>query len=55
MTDTSITYNIAFYNIENLFDIENDPLTNDDDFLPTSIKRWTSKRYQKKLKKVYKD
>jgi predicted extracellular nuclease len=52
MRDTSIAYNIAFYNIENLFDIENDPLTNDDDFLPTSIKRWTSKRYQKKLKKL---
>jgi predicted extracellular nuclease len=52
MSDTSITYNIAFYNIENLFDIENDPLTNDDDFLPTSIKRWTSKRYQNKLKKL---
>lgn len=52
MRDTSIAYNIAFYNIENLFDIENDPLTNDDDFLPTSIKRWTSKRYQNKLKKL---
>lgn len=49
MTDTSIAYNIAFYNIENLFDIENNPLTNDDDFLPTSAKRWTPKRYQKKL------
>ncbi len=52
MTDTSIAYNIAFYNIENLFDIENNPLTNDDDFLPTSAKRWTPKRYQKKLLKL---
>jgi endonuclease/exonuclease/phosphatase family metal-dependent hydrolase len=43
---------IAFYNIENLFDIENDPLTNDDDFLPTSAKRWTSKRYNNKLLKL---
>ena len=25
---------IAFYNVENLFDTENDPLTNDEDFLP---------------------
>jgi len=43
---------IAFYNIENLFDIENDPLTKDDDFLPTSAKRWTPKRYQNKLLKL---
>lgn len=43
---------IAFYNIENLFDIENDPHTNDDDFLPTSRKRWTPKRYQNKLLKL---
>lgn len=46
------TYTIAFYNIENLFDLENDPLTNDDDFLPTSVKRWTPKRYENKLRKL---
>ncbi|WP_299521514.1 endonuclease/exonuclease/phosphatase family protein [Winogradskyella sp.] len=45
-------YTIAFYNIENLFDIENNPLTNDDDFLPTSVKRWTPKRYENKLRKL---
>ncbi|MDO1502041.1 endonuclease [Winogradskyella maritima] len=45
-------HTIAFYNIENLFDIENDPLTNDDDFLPNSQKRWTEKRYQNKLRKL---
>ena len=52
MNNTSETYTIAFYNIENLFDIENDPLTNDDDFLPTAAKRWTVKRYRNKLKKL---
>ena len=52
MNNTSETYTIAFYNIENLFDIENDPFTNDDDFLPTSAKRWTIKRYQNKLMKL---
>ncbi|WP_296381880.1 endonuclease [Winogradskyella sp.] len=53
MTNNNYTpYTIAFYNIENLFDIENDPQTNDDDFLPTSAKRWTSKRYQNKLRKL---
>lgn len=48
------THTIAFYNIENLFDLENDPLTNDDDFLPTSTKRWTKKRYTNKLRKLAK-
>lgn len=52
MIKTSQTHTIAFYNIENLFDIENDPLTNDDDFLPTSAKRWTPKRYDNKIKKL---
>ncbi|WP_422106465.1 endonuclease/exonuclease/phosphatase family protein [Winogradskyella sp.] len=52
MNIPSNTHTIAFYNIENLFDIENDPLTNDDDFLPTSAKRWTPKRYENKLRKL---
>lgn len=52
MNNTSEIYTIAFYNVENLFDIENDPLTFDDDFVPISAKRWTSKRYQNKLMKL---
>lgn len=52
MNNYSEYYTIAFYNIENLFDIYNDPLTNDDDFLPTSVKRWTPKRYENKLRKL---
>ena len=53
MTDNNYSsYTIAFYNIENLFDIKDDPLTNDKDFLPTSRKRWTPKRYQNKLLKL---
>lgn len=43
---------IAFYNIENLFDIYKDDLTRDDDFNPTSEKRWTIKRYNNKLRKI---
>ena len=43
---------VAFYNLENLFDITDDKHTNDNDFLPTSVKKWTSKRYQKKLSKL---
>ncbi|MDG1730992.1 MAG: endonuclease [Algibacter sp.] len=43
---------IAFYNLENLFDIEDDPNTHDNDFLPRSEKKWTPKRYKRKLRKL---
>lgn len=44
--------NIAFYNVENLFDTIDDPFTNDDKFTPTGERKWTKKRYYKKLKKL---
>lgn len=40
---------VASWNVENLFDIYDDPLKNDDEFLPTSKKEWTEERYEKKL------
>ena len=43
---------VAFYNLENLFDITDDKHTNDTDFLPTSVKKWTPKRYDNKLRKL---
>ncbi|WP_418638642.1 endonuclease [Winogradskyella sp.] len=52
MNNTSEIYTIAFYNVENLFDTTNDPLIHDNDFLPNSLKRWTPKRYQKKILKL---
>jgi len=52
MTNTQNSYTVAFYNIENLFDTLNDPNSDDDDFLPTSKKRWTKKRYYNKLRKI---
>ena len=52
MPHRDVIHTIAFYNIENLFDTINDPMRNDDDFLPTSRKRWTKKRYQNKLRKI---
>ena len=45
-------HNIAFYNLENLFDLKDDPYTLDDDFTPKSEKKWVRKRYEKKLKKL---
>jgi predicted extracellular nuclease len=45
-------FQIAFYNVENLFDTINDPSINDEDFLPTSKKEWNSKKYFEKLKNL---
>lgn len=45
-------FTIAFYNLENLFDTKDDLYTNDDGFLPNSERRWTEKRYRKKLRKL---
>lgn len=45
-------YTVAFYNLENLFDTEDDLKTLDDDFLPDGKKNWTQKRYEKKLHKL---
>jgi predicted extracellular nuclease len=49
---TNNYFTIAFYNLENLFDTFDDKRTRDDDFLPSSEKRWTQKRYNNKLKKL---
>ena len=38
-----------FYNVENLFDTKDDPLTSDDEFTPQGARRWTNKRFNKKL------
>lgn len=43
---------LAFYNVENLFDTENDPATADDEFTPGGEKEWTQERYQDKLNKL---
>ena len=45
---------IAFYNLENLFDTENDPLTYDDDRTPDGKDHWTEEIYQDKLKNMAK-
>ncbi|MDO4715599.1 MAG: endonuclease/exonuclease/phosphatase family protein [Bacteroidales bacterium] len=40
----------AFYNLENLFDTEDDPNnTGDNDFLPHGAYHWTSDKYEQKL------
>lgn len=43
---------LAFYNCENLFDVYDDKRTNDNDFTPNSIKKWSYPRYENKLRKL---
>ena len=43
-------YTFAFYNLENLFDTINDPKKLDDDFTSSSKKKWTEKRFRKKIR-----
>jgi predicted extracellular nuclease len=47
-------FTVGFYNLENLFDTEDDPNTLDDDFTPTGMKKWSAKRYKRKLYKLAK-
>lgn len=43
------SFTAASYNVENLFDTINDPLTEDDAFTPQGEKAWTPERYSTKL------
>ena len=45
---------VGFYNVENLFDTENDPDTDDDEFTPTGRNQWSEANYQQKLKNLAK-
>ncbi|WP_108867702.1 endonuclease [Aquimarina aquimarini] len=45
-------HTIAFYNLENLFDPEDDPLTFDDDRTPKGKDRWTYDLYAHKIKNM---
>jgi len=47
-------HTIAFYNLENLFDTEDDLTIDDSEFLPTSPNQWDEAKYQKKLQNMAK-
>lgn len=48
------SFQIMFWNVENLFDAKNDSLKNDEDFLPNSLKHWSDYRYYQKLQQLSK-
>lgn len=48
------TIELAFYNLENLFDTIDDPYKNDNEFLPDSKKVWNTEKYKKKINNMSK-
>ena len=44
----------TFYNVENLFDTIDDPNTRDNEFLPTSDKKWDTYKYNYKISQLNK-
>lgn len=47
-------FSIAFYNVENLFDLRDNPDKKDEDFLPISDKKWDKEKYSLKLSNLAK-
>lgn len=47
-------FRVMFYNVENLFDTHDEPLKNDNDFLPDGFMRWTNWKYKKKQSDITK-
>lgn len=52
--ETISTFTAAWWNVENLFDLRDDPQTNDDEFTPTGERHWTRRRLDAKLQGIYK-
>ena len=47
-------FRVMSYNVENLFDTKDDPLTADNDFLPSGNRHWTPGRLYHKLQQLAK-
>lgn len=45
-------YVVTFYNVENFFDIYDDPNVNDEEFTPEGPKEWTQVKYDKKMANI---
>ncbi|MFH6991952.1 endonuclease/exonuclease/phosphatase family protein [Flavobacterium sp. FlaQc-48] len=45
-------HTVAFYNFENLFDINDDHDTEDDEWTPNGAQHWTKEKYEQKLKNL---
>lgn len=47
-------FTAAWWNVENLFDLRDDPKTNDDEFTPKGDRHWTRRRLNDKVNGIYK-
>jgi len=45
---------VMFYNLENLFDYQDDPQINDEEFLPESVRRWNANKFYTKVNQLSK-
>ena len=52
--DTEKDFQLMFYNVENLFDIYDDSITVDEEFLPKGNHYWSSKRFWTKINQIAK-
>lgn len=52
--ETGQSMRFMFYNVENLFDIYDDPAVDDDEFLPDAERRWSVWRYRTKINSLFK-
>jgi endonuclease/exonuclease/phosphatase family metal-dependent hydrolase len=48
------SFSVLFYNVENLFDTQDDPMTGDDEFCPGGMRNWNYFRLKAKLNKLSK-
>ena len=46
------SFRVVFYNLENLFDFEDNLQKNDNEFLPEGIRRWTYNKYRNKITNI---
>jgi predicted extracellular nuclease len=53
-TEAQESFRVMFWNTENLFDTQDDPKKNDNEFLPDATRHWTFFRYRDKLKNLAK-
>jgi predicted extracellular nuclease len=47
-------FKVMCYNVENYFDVVDDSLTNDQEFLPNGLRGWTTAKYQQKQANIAK-
>lgn len=52
LAQEGVPFTFMFYNVENLFDVEDDALTNDDEFTPGGEKQWDKRRYFDKIDRI---